>query len=307
MPLFRSGDEQFRRALDLVHRGEFEKAGPRFAEASERLRKEGLIGEANLAAVYARLVELRPGAVSPPRVRELAQTLRQMGPLVVSSGAREIPGAQLAAELELTAASLEYEAAARSGRSSPDARAQSLQYLTAGFRQLGDVVLFLPEFFGQGSTPAASRVPYYAALSEEALGESQQSHDPLGAAEHFQAAQSWWQQVGDTPRAAACAARVGHLALRAKCWFCGREGSGHGIQFVSLPVGPEATSLVSPNASPLPSIDGTGRSLFACKACCTSISALADRVAQQRVAELDQKIQQQLRQLAAGLRPLTGT
>ncbi|HUI38013.1 MAG TPA: hypothetical protein VLY85_00105 [Thermoplasmata archaeon] len=306
MPLFKTGDQLFSQGRDLVLRKEFEPASVKFLDAARKLEKSGDLPAASLAEIYAQLVRLRPGAVSPQAVAVVVGRLRQVGPVPIHVGARPIGSIELAGQLGLMARELQLDLDAASGRIDLATRAKELQQLASDYRTLGDAVLFLPELFLQRTQRASEKVPVLAALSEEALGEAYQRTDPLTAAEHFQAAQNWWRQAGNEARALASAERVNQLSFRARCWFCGREGSGQGIQFVSLPIDQSVHGLQGIESSPLPSIDGTGRYVYACKGCFSAFRLLADQVAIFRASEVERRLMVQIQNLQARLQGRLG-
>jgi hypothetical protein len=127
------------------------------------------------------------------------------------------------------------------------------------------------------------------------LGGSLQATNPLAAAEHFQTAQQYWIQAGNESRAQSVGAQVGQLALQAKCWFCGREGTGHGIQFVSLPIDQDVSGLKGTEGSPLPSLDASSRNVYVCKGCYSAAWGLADRIASQRASEVEARLLAEIR------------
>jgi hypothetical protein len=219
-------------------------------------------------------------------------------------GPRAISASDLATQMELTAREANLMIAIQFSSESPEAIASGLQALANDYRSLGNQVLYLPELFSQQAISTEPRVPVLMALSYETLGKGLEGRDPLSAAEHFQTAQQFWAQAGDDARAHAAATRVGNLAFQAKCWFCGREGTGHGIQFVSLPISESVAGLKESAQSPLPSVDGSGRMVFACKGCFSAAQGLADRIAIQRVSEAEARLQAQIQVLERRIQAL---
>ena len=305
-PLFKDGSGTLEQALDLARRGDFAHAREKFLDASRKYAKEGSLLYPNLAKAYADLLspEVRDG--HPDALMALSTFLRStLGTTELKLGARGISAADLATQLELTTRDLNLMAAVQSGTGNPESLAQALQALAGGYGQLGNQVLYLPELFHQKSTTAESRVPALMALSFETLGTSIQATDPLGAAEHFQTAQQYWLQANDEARSQAAGTRAGHLSIQARCWFCGREGKGHGVQFVSLPIDQEVVGLKDPGTSPLPSLDPSGRRVYVCKGCFSAVSGLSDRIAMQRAGEAEARVMAELRAMEQRLRTRT--
>lgn len=302
-PLLKDGSATFEQGLDLARRREFDRAADRFNSASAKLSKEGNLGAANLARAYASLMLLGTRRNDPGALLALSALLRStLGSTELRPGPRAISAEELAVQLDLGARDLSLVGAAMSGAGQPQVLAQELQTVANEYQRLGSQALFLPELFEQRTVMADSRSPYLMALSYETLGHAVQGSDPLGAAEHFQIARQYWVQAGDEARAHQSALRVGDLSIRARCWFCGREGSGHGIQFTSLPIDIEVTGLKGLEGSPLPSLDASGRNVYACKGCASSLRLLADRMAIARALEVEQRLMAQIQALEHRLR-----
>lgn len=297
-PLFKSGSEVMDQGLDLARRRDYARARQKFEDAAAKLSKEGSVLNVDLARAYAELMLYPSRGNDPAYLTGLANYLRgSLGTTELRPGPRGISAPDLALQLELAAGESQALALVQSGTGNPTATAQSLQNLANGYRALGPQVLFLPELFNQQAVPADSKFPALMAISFETLGNSLQTTDPLAAAEHFQTAQQYWAQAGDQARSEASARLVESLALRARCWFCGREGVGHGIQFVSLPIDQEVTGLKGIDSSPLPAVDGSGRRVFACKGCNSALRLLADAIAMQRAYEVEVRLNARIQAL----------
>jgi len=295
-PLVKDGPATLEQGLDLARRREFDRASEKFMDASRKLLKEGSVLESNRARAYAELFSQGVRGANPAVLVGLGAFLRSaLGDDELKPGPRSIRAVDLATQLELTARDTNLMIALQTGAATGEGLAKAMQGLASDYGQLGDGMLFLPELFEQRTIPAASRVPILMALSFETLGTSVQGTDPLAAAEHFQTAQQYWVQAGDDNRSQAASAKVGHLALQAKCWVCGREGTGHGIQFVSLPIDQGVEGLKGGDSSPLPSLDRSGRLVYVCKGCYSAVYGLADRLAIQRSAETERRLLAEIR------------
>jgi hypothetical protein len=99
---------------------------------------------------------------------------------------------------------------------------------------------------------------------------------------------------------------VQSYGLAVKCWFCGREVSGEGVHFLSVPS--ELTDMLKKTASgtALPAFNEANGMVYVCKGCHGAVTALADAIATQRTQELEVKINKQIedlkRQMRAGPR-----
>jgi hypothetical protein len=297
-PIFKGGGELMDQALDLARRRDFARARQKFIDAGTKFTKEGSVQFASLANAYAELMRIGQGNTDPGTLTNLASFLRSsVGSTALRPGLREISSGDLANELELSARETSLVLAVQSGGGDRNGLAQALQGLANDYRRLGNQPLFLPEFLQQRAIPADSRVPVLMALSYETLGAATQIVNPLQAAEHFQTAQQYWVQAGDDAKAREVAALVSNLALRAKCWFCGREGAGHGVQFVSMPIDQDVTGLKGLDSSPLPSLDQSGSRVFVCKGCFSAVRLLATRIAEERVAQVREELLAEIRRL----------
>jgi hypothetical protein len=294
--LFKDGSSTLEQGLDLARRRDFNRAREKFVEAYRKLSKEGRILDANLAKAYADLLSPEVVHGHSPSLIALSSFLRSsLGTTELRLGARGISAADLATQLELTARESQLGALLQSGPSNPEGLAQALQALATEYSQLGNRVLYLPELFEQRAVTADTKFPGLMALSFETLGTALQATDPLTAAERFQTAQHYWTQANDVTRAQAVATRAGHLAIQAKCWFCGREGRGFGVQFASLPLDQDVMGLKGMESSPLPSLDPSGRKVYVCKGCYSALNGLADRIAVQRASEVEQLLLAEMR------------
>jgi len=289
--LFKSGSEVMEQALDLSRRRDYARAREKFIDAADKLSKEGSVLYVDLARAYAELMLYPNRGGDPGYLTGLANYLRaSLGTTELRPGPRSISASDLAVQLDLAASESQALAQAQGGAGDRTAIAQSLQAVANGYRQLGSQVLFIPELFGQQAVPAESKFPVLMAVSFETLGAALQATDPLAAAEHFQTAQQYWTQAGNEARSEASARQVESLAFRARCWFCGREGVGHGVQFMSLPIDQDVTGLKGIESSPLPAFDGSGRRVFACKGCSSALRLLADSIAVQRAYEVELRL-----------------
>lgn len=301
--LFKSGEAVLQQALDLSRRRDFVKARQKFIDASEKFAKEGAPLYSNLCRAYADLMLLSGPTADAGLMLGLARFLRTtLGDAELRPGPRGISAGDLATELQLMARNTNLMATIQSGGGNNASVAQALQSLANDYRQLGNRVLFVPEFFHHEVVSAESRFPVLMAFSFEALGAEVQSSDPLSAAEHFQTAQQYWSQAGNPSRAAYAGGQIERLSLQAKCWFCGREGAGHGVQFASMLIDLDVTGLRGHDASPLPSIDKGGRHLYVCKGCNSAMRVLVERVAHEQATQMAGQLRAEMQALEARLR-----
>jgi hypothetical protein len=295
MPLLKTADDLMELGHDRVLRGDFRTAQDRYADAARKYSKDGNMPAATLASAYADLARLGQNP-APGDYRTAANSLAQLGGLPMKLGPRQIPASVLAREAGLLAEDKETLSIRPATPAEHDALAKRFQALSMGYRQLGNQTLILPEIFQRESTSTTMKAPFFAALAEEEMGESLIGQDPKRAAEHNQNARNWWMQAGNTERAQAAAARVNQYGHSVKCWFCGREVTGEGIQFVALPgeMGPWSSSS---QGSGLASADLTRGSVYACKGCASTVDKVADERALQRSKEVEDRLNAKIEQL----------
>jgi hypothetical protein len=289
-PLIKDGSGLFEQGLSLVARSDFDGAQQKFLAASRKLAKDGMTREASKAQVYAQLMAARPGRSHPQMLAGLSSYLGTLGEEPMMVGARTTTARALSIQLGLEAREAELDGRAGSTPLSPQHRYEAQRELASRYQQLGDEVLILPELFTRVSQTGSVRGQFLNAVAEEWFAGSLMAGDPLSAAEHYQSASQWWRLAGDEGRATEAARRTGALSVRASCWICGRQGSGHGIQFVSIPIASESAALKEGDASPLPSRDPTGHSAYVCKGCSSMISTVADQIATARDHALEAKL-----------------
>jgi hypothetical protein len=293
-PLIKDGSGLQEQALSLVARGDFNGAQEKFLAASRKFAKEGRVRDASKAQAYAQLMVARPGMASPQMLSGLSSYLSSLGDEPMLLGARPTTARTLAAQLGLEAREAQLDGRAGSIPIPPQQRYDAQRELALSYQQLGDEVLILPELFTRVPQTGSAKGHVLSALAEEGLAGALVGSDPLNAAEHFQSASQWWRLAGDEGRAAEAARKTGSLSVRASCWICGRQGSGHGVQFVSIPIAPESAALRESESSPLPSRDPTGRSAYVCKGCTSMISDVADQIASARDQALEARVMAQI-------------
>ncbi len=301
MPLFKSPEDLMQEANDRLLRGDFVAAQRAFMSAAEGFAKRGQSGPGGpgqFAQAYAVLMGLstpNPGAQDYQRVVE---SLAALGPAALKLGPRTVPAQEVRHEAELAR---EEQDILASAPGTPEAHQQvgtRLQALSLAYRQLGNQVLVLPELFRRGAVPASSKAPVLAALAEEELGEAEVSRNPKRAAEHNQNARNWWLQVGESTRAEAASLRVQRYGRAVKCWFCGREVAGEGINF--RPLSSDVVGFpVASEPSALPDRDDSRSVVFACRPCASSVERLADERAKAATKEIEERVNRMLTQMRA--------
>ncbi len=304
MPLFKSPEQLMDLGQDQFLRGDFSAARGRFQEAARKFAETGNAQGAQIAQAYASLASLGVSDPGPEQYASAAQSLAPLGGLSMKLGPTQVPASSLAQETRIL-----YETktllSVRPGSPQQYAEmAQRFQALSLEYRQLGSQNLLLPELFNRSSVSPVVMAPYMAAMAEEAMGEAVVLDHPQEAAEHNQNARNWWTQANELGKAQEAAARAQLYGRSARCWICGREVTGEGVQFVTRPaaIGPWTNAGTGGGMG---SADPSRSVLYTCKGCASLIDAVADRYAQERAHEVEVKLEAEIEQLRRQVRPLS--
>ncbi|MDE1819898.1 MAG: hypothetical protein KGJ23_04730 [Euryarchaeota archaeon] len=304
MPLFKSPEEQLQEGNDRVLRGDFTGAQRSFLSAAEGFGKKGRTGEAQFAQTFAVLMGLAVPQAGAQDYQRVAEALAPLGSAPIKLGTRSVSAADLRREAELAR---EEKDVLASGPRTPEAHEQAgarLQALSLAYRQLGNQVLVLPELFRRGAVPASSKAPVLAALAEEEFGESEVTRDPKRAAEHNQNARNWWMQAGESARAEAAGQRVQRYGRAVRCWFCGREAAGDGINFRGLSSDIAGFEHEDGGGGALQDSDASRGIVYACRPCASTVERLADEKAQARTKEIEDRVNRMLAQMRQKAGPM---
>lgn len=283
---------------DAVVRGDFNTAYTRFSEAAKKFQKQNNMYNYGLASCYMAIIAIALNPENPGVYYAAGQMLRSTGGIPLKLGLHEISSAEIADEVELLAGEKEILAMTPTNPSEHGAKAKRLQEIAMGYRsRTAGRVLVIPELFWKETIQGEARALPLLAKAEESLGQSLVNDNPKAAAEHFQTARLWWMQAGRADMAQTASSFVQSYGLAVKCWFCGREVSGEGVHFVSMPS--TLTDLIKRTASEsaLPSFDQASGMIYACKGCYGAIFNLSDSLATQRTQELEVKINKQLEEI----------
>jgi hypothetical protein len=160
-------------------------------------------------------------------------------------------------------------------------RAKRLNDVGTKFQtNIGNNTLFLPELFSNYSDTGIRRALRLFAESQENLAEATVYFDPKKAAEYYQNAANYRQQIGDADNVQKNLARVGQYSKSVSCWFCQREITGEQVHFFAMDS--DLTTLVretKTDGSPLPSTHQSQDLIYACRGCHSAISKKADEIA----------------------------
>jgi hypothetical protein len=298
MALFKTPEQILQSGNDAVLRGNFAEAEQNYRSAATKFSKQGNMMQAKLADGYASVAAIARGPSNTALYYSAIQSVRPLGETTLKLGLREVSASALANEMQLLASEIDTLNSRAVTPAEHAEKARRLNDLAAKFRgEIGDTVLVLPELFLKQSVLGESKAASLSAYAEEELGESLVLDNPKAAAEHYQTARLLWMQAGRQELADGAASRVRSYGRAAKCWFCGREISGEGVHFLSMPS--DLTDLLRKTRkdSALPAFDSALSSIYACRGCHSAIHKLADRLATERMRELETRVNLQLNQI----------
>lgn len=298
LALFKSPEQILQLGNDAVLRGSFAEALQNYKSASMKFSKQGNVTLSRLADGYAAIVAIAQSPSNTSLYHPAVQSVRSLGDITLKLGLREISAPALANEIQLLASEIDILNTRAATSAEHADKANKLRELATRFRtETADTVLVLPELFLKQSVLGESKAASLSAYAEEELGESLVFDNPKAAAEHYQTARLLWMQAGRQELADGAASRVRSYGRAARCWFCGREISGEGVHFLSMPS--DLTDLLRKTAkdSALPAFDPSQSRIYACKGCHSAIYKMADALAMERMRELETRINMQLNQI----------
>lgn len=274
------------------------EASQNYKSASMKFSKQGNMPLSRLADGYAAIVAIAQGPSNSSLYHPAIQSVRSLGDVTLKLGLREVSAPVLANEIQLLASEIDALNSRAMTSAEHAEKAHRLNELAARFRmETADAVLVLPELFLKQSVLGESKAASLSAYAEEEMGESLVLDNPKAAAEHYQTARLLWMQAGRQDLADGAASRVRSYGRAARCWFCGREISGEGVHFLSMPS--DLTDLLkkATKGGALPAFDPSQSMIYACKGCHSAIYKLSDALAVERMRQLETRINVQLNQI----------
>ena len=268
--LFKTGDDFYEEALDLVKRKEFEKAKKIFEKS---IVKEG--GKDDLATLMVAVLDLN-GRLGESRVyRRAAEILKSSSIPSFEFGLTAVDTEKLALECEPTADEIDTMALSGSGAAKQNKGHKLIELAQKYQMNFGQGSLMVPEIYnGVTTVTGLKKGLTLMAIGNECLAESTVWSDPKKAAEYEQIAYNYRRQLGENGESNLT--RIKEYAQACTCWFCGRDVTGSGIHF--FPMSSEISPMQkgSANRGPLESCDQGFESVYVCRACYSAISRRAD-------------------------------
>ena len=273
--IFKSADTLYDQGIDLIKQGEFDKARRILTKSIE---KDG--GPDHMSTVIVSMIDMRGRLGDISAYAGLHNALHGTTAEEFKFGLTTINTAMMKKQCELAIESLRI----MNMKDSPNLlldKGQNLIKLAQRYHaEIGEENLKLNEIYLNDTTRTGIREGILLlAIGYEALSSGTVWDDPKKAAEYQQIAYGYRKQMGDSGEANL--KLINDYAKTSKCWFCGRIASGLGIHF--FPLSSEISPMLrAPKGSePLASETEDFNSIYACRACYSSINKRADEIARQ--------------------------
>ena len=280
MGLFKSGDELFEKAIDLVKQRNFSDAKEKFSKSLEKLSKEnkGDTTNAKLCRLNIAAINLANNPSSLLSYENFRTSLKNNADLgTFEFGLTTVDMERAAKECDLiidqtNAENMSGDASVR------DKKGRELIQIGQRWQmEIGDSPLVVFEIATGDTTTTGTRRGFdLIATGYENIASATVLSDPKQAAEYLQNAVSYRQQIGED--GAHDLGLIQSYSKTAKCWICGRVVTGETIHFVTM--SSEITPLMkSSKEGLLDSATESMSSIYACRACYSAISRRADAIA----------------------------
>ncbi len=273
--LFKNADALYDQGIDLIKQGEFDKARRILTKSIE---KDG--GPDHMSAVIVSMIDMRGRLGDISAYVSLYNALNGTSAEEFEFGLTTINTEMMKKQCELSIEGIRTLNMNGASGVLID-KGQKLIKLAQKYQsEIGSENLKLSEIFLNDTTRTGIREGILLlAIGYESLSSGTVWDDPRKAAEYQQIAYGYRKQMGDSGEANL--KLINDYAKTSKCWFCGRITSGLGIHF--FPLSSEISPMLrTPEGSePLASEAKDFNSIYACRACYTSISKRADDIARQ--------------------------
>jgi len=279
MGFFKSSDELFDKAQDLVNQREFDKAVSTFQKSAEKANKNGQKDIFIMSNALASILSLHGLESNPQAYIDVVQNLTPLGENEVKIGIKSVIASVLAIECQITAQDLNLRNTKQSDHNLLE-RATKLEELGIAYQtKIGTNALFVPEFFMNKTATGMQRSMMLFAESNECKAEAMVWSDPKKAAEFYLNAVQYRKQANDPGSESADMDKVRQYSKSASCWFCGREIEGENVHFFKLDASLTPLLRQVKNESPLPCMDESQNAIYACRGCSSAVQKIADKIA----------------------------
>ena len=293
--LFKSDDEHFDDAVDLIKRKEYEKAMAALRKSKSKDKDGTLAAKCDAMEAFINLYNKQNIADAYINAGNRIKAYTD-GPLEM--GLTTFDPQKLADECFLMAKTINARNMPANNQNENMKKGEALQDCAKDFQtKIGNGNLTIREFFGGGVTVGMKESITLMAEANERFAEAHAWDDPKKAAEYLQYAYNYRRQIGESGDNDM--ALVKKYSASATCWICGRDASGEGIHFYAM------SSDISPQLRKddgiLKSADQNFQNIYVCRACYTSISRRADAISkyyyglsQQEMREMEARLQAEI-------------
>ena len=303
--LFKSDDEHFDDAVDLIKRKEYEKAMAALRKSKAKDKDGSLTAKCDAMEAFINLYNKQndPGAYINAANKLKAYT---DGPLEL--GLSTFDPQKLAEECLLMAKTLNVRAMPESSPAENRAKGDALTDCAKDYQsKIGNNNLTIREFFGGGVTVGMKESITLMAEANERYSEASAWDDPKKAAEYQQYALNYRRQIGENGEKNMDL--IKKYSSSATCWICGRDASGEGIHFFAM--SSDISPMLRENKGVLKTADESFQNIYVCRACYTSISRRADAISkyyynltEEEMRSMEARLQAQIAALQAEITSL---
>jgi len=303
--LFKSDDEHFDDAVDLIKRKEYEKAMAALRKSKAKDKDGSLTAKCDAMEAFINLYNKQndPGAYINAANKLKAYT---DGPLEL--GLSTFDPQKLAEECLLMAKTLNVRAMPESSPAENRAKGDALTDCAKDYQaKIGNNNLTIREFFGGGVTVGMKESITLMAEANERYSEAFAWDDPKKAAEYQQYALNYRRQIGESGEKNMDL--IKKYSSSATCWICGRDASGEGIHFFAM--SSDISPMLRENKGVLKTADESFQNIYVCRACYTSISRRADAISkyyynltEEEMRSMEARLQAQIAALQAEITSL---
>lgn len=304
--LFKSGDDLFEEAQELIKMNDLDGARKKFESAVSKNT-----GSRDLAVLYIAIIDLVRNRGQKNAYQQVIGKIGAAGGSL-KFGITDVDTEKLRKECEAYIHEIEAQ------QEIPDSewmrKGQQMIAVAGEFAsEFGDQSITLDELTNGNSKSTGTRESLILqAIAYETMGRGAVEGDPKQAAEYMQMAYTFRKQLGDSGQEDMDAMKA--YSTSGRCWICGRPANGLGIHFVAqnatvsqMFVKGEKSGEVLPFAEG--SDNGSPTQIYICMPCFTAISNRANQIsigyyneAMKNLRETEARLQRQIDALSVSVR-----
>ena len=269
MGLFKSGDELFNQAMDLVGRKNFSDARAKFLKAIEKG-----CGNEPYARFCIAMIDINGRFGDPACYRAIGDAASRLPGGGVTFGVTTADRDLIIAQTEL--AVQEITAQNMSDRDYM-AKGQALIACAAAFSsRLGSNNLPIQDMIRGTSTNGNHEALVLQALAYEVMGKGAVYADPKQGSEYLQMAYNFRKQLGDSGEEDLKLMK--QFSTTARCWLCGRQASGEGVHLMAVRSNITDMFRKKEEEEAIRSTDSGFSTIYMCMPCYSAVSNRADEI-----------------------------